>query len=275
MSAADRTSRELYNRKILVACSAKKMVELVKGLEAMGGDVLPVPVIEAQEIEDKKLLDKALSILPDYAWIIFTSAYAVAFFMQRMNERATGADIPAMPKICAIGPATAAAIAEAGYRVDLIPEQYVAEGILEALSRYCGGIEHLAGCRILLPRAQEARELIPEALRAAGAHVDVVPCYRTVCGEMDPSIVQRLRRNSPDLIVFTSSSTIRNVIKILGTEHGTSMLQQSTVAVLGPVTAITAASYGKRAEIVPNENTIPALLEAVREYFSKLSFSAE
>jgi uroporphyrinogen III methyltransferase/synthase len=260
-------SKELLNRKILVACSAKKMIELVSGLEAMGGDVLPFPVIEAREIEDKHLLDKALSSLTEYAWIIFTSAHGVSYFMQRMSELGTGSDMQGMPKICAIGPATAGAVRECGHEVALIPEQYVAEGVVEALEKYYGGLRHLSGCRILLPRALEAREHIPEALKDAGVRVDVVPCYRTVSAEIDPGTLEKLQKNGPDLIVFTSSSTIRSFINILGNKPGEQMLRRSTVAVLGPVTKSTAESFGKRAEIVPGENSVPALLAAIRDYY--------
>jgi uroporphyrinogen III methyltransferase/synthase len=275
MSSSPASSKPLLNRTILVACSAKKMVELVAGLEAMGGNVLPFPVIEAKPIEDVHLMDQALASLQDYDWIIFTSAYGVRFFMQRLNECAMSAGTRTMPKICAIGPATAAAVKECGYETALIPSQFVAEGLLEALERHYGGLQNLAGRRILLPRAKEARELLPDALASAGARVDVVPCYKTVQAEVDGDIVRQLHLKSPDLMVFTSSSTIRNFIDILGPETGTGMLLQSTVAVLGPVTGKTADTLGKHAEIVPRENTVPALLKAIREYYGASSVANE
>jgi uroporphyrinogen III methyltransferase/synthase len=242
------------------------MVELVSGLAAMGANVLPLPVIEARPIEDTHLLDKALASLPEYAWIIFTSAYGVRFFMQRLSASRLN---PNMPKMCAVGPATASEIREFGYEAALIPRQFVAEGVLEALGKYHGGLQHLAGRRILLPRAKEARELLPEALTAAGAEVDVVPCYQTVRAEIDQDVLRQLRVKRPDLIIFTSSSTIRNMIDILGREEGKRMLLESPVAVLGPVTGRTAESFGKCAEIVPGENTVAALLEAIRDYYSR------
>ncbi len=168
------------NRTIFVACSAKKMLELAAGLEAMGGKVLAFPVIEVKEIEDKQPLDRALSSLNEYSWIVFTSAYGVSFFLQRMNDRGIKAGMQSMPKICAIGPATAKAVNEFGYEVTLVPEKFVAEGLVEALGKFSGGLRSLAGCRILLARAETGRELLPAELQAAGAKVDVVPCYRTV-----------------------------------------------------------------------------------------------
>ncbi len=268
MLASPDSSKPLLNRTILVACSAKKMIELVSGLEAMGGSVLPFPVIEVQAIKDRHSLDQALASLHEYSWIIFTSAYGVMFFMARLNERGISTDIESMPKICAIGPATAAAIREFGYEPALIPTRFVAEGVLEALEIFHGGLRHLAGCRILLPRAKDARELLPEALTAAGARVDAIPCYQTVRAEIDKDTVWRLREKKPDLAVFTSSSTIRNLFDILGQEDAKRTLMDSTVAVLGPITGRTAESFGKLPEIIPDQNTVTGLIEAIRKYYS-------
>jgi len=261
------STRPLLNRTIVVACSAKKMVELAAGLKAMGGNVLAFPVIEVREIEDKQPLDLALSSLDEYSWIIFTSAYGVSFFLQRMNERGITAGMQSMPKICAIGPATAKAVNEFGYEVALVPEKFVAEGLVEALGKFSGGLRSLAGCRILLARAQEGRELLPDELRAAGAQVDVVPCYRTARAELEKSALQRLNGIRPELIVFTSSSAVRNMIEILGHEDGKRMLLESAVAVIGPVTGSTVELWGKRAEIVPKQNTIASLLEAIASFY--------
>jgi len=268
MQTLPEPSKPLKNLTILVACSASKMVELAAGLQAMGGSVLPFPVIEAQEIEDKGLLDRALGSLNEYAWIIFTSVHGVRFFMLRLNERVADAETHILPKLCAVGPATAAALKEYGCEAALVPERYLAEGILEALDKYHGGIRNLAGSRVLLPRAREAREVLPETLSAAGIRVDIVPCYQTVRAQMDDAALQRVRDAKLDLMVFTSSSTIKNWIEIFGRELGTLRMAQSTVAVLGPVTAATAELFGKKAEIVPNRNTVAALIEAIQQYYS-------
>jgi uroporphyrinogen III methyltransferase / synthase len=271
MSSPSFSTRVLENRTILVACSIKKMVELASGLERMGGKVLPFPVIEAQAVEETHLLDKALDSLREYSWIIFTSAYGVSFFGKRWIELGMRLNSSPMPKICAIGPATAAALGEFGWEATLIPKQFVAEGVLEALERYHGGLQALAGHRVLLPRAKEAREVLPDALSAAGVRVDVVPCYQTVRAEINDDIVQQIREKNPDLIVFTSSSAIRNLMEILGQESGKKMLMESAIAVIGPVAGNTAESFGKSPDIVPGTNTVTALLQAISDYYSRPS----
>ena len=268
MSSSGRSSKPLKNLVILVACSAKKMVELKSGLESMGGEVLPFPVIEIQAIEDTGLLDKALDSLCDYSWIIFTSVYGVHFFMKHLKERGIIVNRESIPNVCSIGPSTRAALEEFGWKTTVLPKNYVAEGVLEALDKYHGGLQHLAGRRVLLPRAKEAREILPETLTAAGVHVDVVPCYRTVLAEINENTMKQLQDRKPDLLVFTSSSTIKNMIEILGREVGEKILLESTVAVLGPVTGDTARFFGKRAEIVPETHTIVALLKAIGDHYS-------
>lgn len=210
-------------------------------------------------------MDRAISSLQKYDWIIFTSAHGVEFFVKRLNECGYGSQ--RIPKICAVGPATAASVKQFGHKTALIPSQYVAEGVFQALVDYYGGIDQMTGLNILIPRAEKAREFLPEALAEAGVNVDTVPCYQTVRAEKDPDAMQKLQENRPDLLVFTSSSTINNLMDILGTDSGRKMLMESTVAVIGPITASTAEGFGKPPDIMPRENTISSLLEAIREYY--------
>lgn len=235
----------------------------------MGANVLPFPVIKMQELTDRHLLDQALESLTAYSWVVFTSVYGVNFFMRHLQQSGITGSPSEFPRICAIGPATAKAVRDAGYEVELVPEQFVAEGIVEALAKYSGGLEALVGQRILLPRAREARDVLPGALAASGIRVDVVPCYENVRPEFDEGALERIRAARPDLILFTSSSTVRNMIDILGQEEGKRMLLESVVGVLGMITGSTAESLGKRAEIVPRESTIASLLEAVHEYYTR------
>jgi uroporphyrinogen III methyltransferase / synthase len=258
---------QLNNQTILVACSEKLITELKNGLESMGGTVHHFPVLQTKEIEDKRLLDKAILSLKDYDWIIFTSSYGVQFFVKRLNELGVFKNFCDFPNICAIGPATAATIKESGLRATLIAEKYIAEGVLAAMERFYGGIHHLSNLRILIPRAQEAREFLPEALFAAGSQVDVAPCYQIVRPEIDPEALNRLTDKSPDLIVFTSASTIKNMVDILGPDAFHRLLLKTKVAVLGPITAKEAESQGKCADIIPDESTVSSLLKAICLYF--------
>jgi uroporphyrinogen III methyltransferase/synthase len=263
-------SKPLLNRTVLATCSAKKMPALASGIEAMGGTPLPFTVAETQELEDTRLLDQAVASLNKYAWIIFTSAYGVSFFMRRLNALGIRISKKEMPKICAIGPATAAEVESAGFEVALIPRNFVAEGVVESMGEFLGGLSYIAGQRILIPRAKEAREIIPEALAKAGAIVDIAPCYQKVPAAPSAPLIDRIRNKRPDLIVFASSSGVRNLVDILGEPEGRTILSECTVAVLGPITAATVASFGKHAEILPEQNTIASLLEAISAYYSRI-----
>ena len=267
MSEGSAPPKPLANRTILVVCSAKKLAALASGIEAMGGNALSFPVIEVRDIEDKQPLDEALASLKEYSWIIFTSAYGVRYFVRRLRQIGIKLPVESMPRICAIGPATAREVQESGYRVELIPEKYVAESLIEALEKYHGGLQALSGRRVLIPRAAEAREVLPEALAAAGIRVDAVPCYQTVRVKPAPEILQQLSNQKPDMLVFTSSSAIRGFVDVLGKDAGVRMLLESAVAVLGPITGNTAESFGKSAEVLPGENTIASLLEAMGEFY--------
>jgi uroporphyrinogen III methyltransferase / synthase len=258
----------LANISVLLACSELKAKTLAAGLEALGAAVHAFPIIQIRGIADKSRLDATLDNLGGYSWIIFTSAYAVRFFHDRMTERGLSSGQWHNLQICAIGPATAAAVESAGLDVTLVPRDFAAEGILAALAERHGGRRNLAGLRFLLPRAREARELLPHALEQAGASVDVVPCYENILPDLDEDCVPALLHRRPDLLVFTSSSTVDNFVSLLGKERAASMWTDATVAVLGPITARTLTSYGKHAEIVPHESTIVSLLEAIRRYYS-------
>jgi len=259
--------KPLLNKAALITCSAKKMPSLVRGIREMGGNPIPFPAIEVRDIENKAPLDAALASLQHYSWVIFTSAYAVGFFAKRLRELEIQWPASTTPKVCAIGPATAAEAQQSGFKVELIPEDYVAEGVVKALAKYCGGLHALAGHPILLPRALDAREVLPEALLDAGALVDVIPCYRTLRSAPDSALLQQLREAAPDLILFASSSGVRSLVEMLGEQEGRNLLKKSVVAAIGPITGSTVASFGKQAEIIPDENTIDSLLEAIRRYY--------
>jgi uroporphyrinogen III methyltransferase/synthase len=260
-------------RSAAIACSSEKSSALISGLEAMGATALTLNVIALQPMPDNRDLDAALDQLDRYDWIILSSTHGAHFFVRRLQERGIALKQERTPHICAIGPATRKTLEKCGLQVDLIPEEFVAEGILLALVNYYGNQRNLAGRRILLPRAQKARDLLPQALAAAGAVVDVVSCYRNVLGSVPENVVLKLKTAPPDLLVFTSSSAVKNFVTIMGDEEAERMLHAATTAALGPITAATLQTFGKKADILPEENTIPSLLEAIRQHFSKHSFA--
>ncbi len=252
---------------VMIACSEMKTLNITSGLESLGAKVIGFPVIEIKELSDKRALDAALDRLAGYAWVIFTSIYGVRFFLDRMKAR----DLSISPlnrlKICAVGPATAAALEASGVHVTLVPHEHTTEGILSALAEVHGGLDPLRGLRVLLPRAKEARDLIPRKLEEAGALPDDIPCYENTLPRVNPDRLQSLLDQPPDLLVFTSSSTVSNFITLLGSGHADKLLSSARVAVLGPVTAGTLASHGRRADIIPVESTIPSLLSAISLYY--------
>jgi uroporphyrinogen III methyltransferase/synthase len=249
-------------KRVLAVCSPMKAETLVPALEALGATVEHFQALEIRELADCTLLDSALDRLDRYDWLVFTSAYGVDFFARRLRR-----PLPPTLRVCAIGPATASRARECGLRIDLVPEQYVAEGVVAALSRFHENTG-LEGKRILLPRAKEARDVIPAEFSAAGAEVDVAPCYETIRAQASPQTIARIRKNQPDLIVFTSSSGVSNFVSLAGKETAYELLRAATVAVIGPVTARTLESLGRHADIVPPESTIVSLVESIRRWIA-------
>jgi uroporphyrinogen III methyltransferase/synthase len=263
-------SMPLAGKNAVIACSESKSEALASGLGALGADVRIFTVLSIREIPDQSALDAALDHLHEYAWIIFTSTHGVHFFLRRMEERGISKRLDRNLQVCAVGPATAAALEAEGIPVSLVPGKYVAEGILSSFAEKYGSLSALAGLRILLPQAREARDLIPRTLEAAGARVDVATCYENVLPEIDGKQIQDLLARTPDLLVFTSSSTVNNFMTLVGLNKGKEVFAQATVAALGPITASTLAAFGKQAEIRPRVSTIASLLEAIRTYYESL-----
>ncbi len=255
--------RPLFGKRILVTRPKPQAGELSDLITAEGGEAVECPTIEIVPPEDWALLDAALARLAAYNWLIFTSVNGIAPFMTRLLE--TQRDVRALAglTICCIGPRTAEALEAYGLRADVIPEQFQAEGILEALSG-----RQMRGARVLIPRALVARELLPEQLRAEGAEVDVVPVYRTIRPAVATDLLARqLAAGELDVISFTSSSTVKNFLELFATkEELLRLVGSTTVACIGPITAATAREAGLTVQVMAGQNTIPALAEAIVQY---------
>src|SRR3990172_2954317 len=256
--------RPLFGKRILVTRSRDQASAFSELLEEYGAHVIQSPTIDIRPPSDWSGLDRSIEGLEKYHWIIFTSVNGVAYFWQRLTVAGKDARIFKGIKIAAIGPPTAQALSEHGIIPDLIPNEYKAEGIIQALET-----EDLTGIRFLIPRAAEAREALPEQLRNRGAKVELVEAYRTVRpADNEKEIIDLLKAKEIDLITFTSSSTVKNLIQSLPKPRYDGLLAGIKIACIGPITAKTAKDLGIETDIMPEEYTIPAMAEAIVRYFA-------
>ena len=251
----------LFGKTVLVTRARSQASKLTARLEQLGAKVIETPAIRLEAPADAyKALDEAIARLADYQWLIFTSANGVERFFDRLLAAGKDARALGYANLAAIGTATAEKLKQYGLVADVIPQEFRAEGIIEALK---GKLPPHA--KILLPRAQEAREILPEKLRELGAAVDVAPAYQTVCGDVDgEALREQLAGGVIDLVTFTSSSTVRNLIQILGSA---APLQTVKTACIGPVTADTARQNGVEPDMVADTYTIDGLVETIKQNF--------
>jgi len=251
------SSLPLAGRRVLVTRALYQAGKLSDGLRALGAVPVEVPVLEIRPPESYAALDAALKALSSYNWLILTSANTV----RALAERAAGLDISLVGfaglKVAAVGESTAAAAGGVGFQVTLTPESYVAESLLEAL------VGEVKGLRVLLPRAAVARDVIPDALRAAGAVVDVVDAYRKVMPEGAPGRLRQALADGIDVATFTSSSSVKH-LKAAADAAGVAWPLRGVNAVsIGPITSGTLRETGwePAAEAMPFD--IPGLLSAI------------
>ena len=251
------SQRPLFGKRILVTRARSQASKLTAKLENLGAEVLEAPAISmADPADNYAALDKAIDHVADYHWLIFTSANGVGRFFARLFKAGKDARALGYAKVAAIGSATAEKLKQYGLVADVIPQEYRAEGVVEALK---GKMPPHA--KILIPRAEEAREVLPDTLREMGAEVEVAPAYRTVCGQVDgEALAAKLKEGRIDMVTFTSSSTVKNLVNIIGSAE---VLQGVKTACIGPVTADTAKSLGIEPDIIAKEYTIDGLVEAI------------
>jgi uroporphyrinogen III methyltransferase/synthase len=253
----------LSGRRVLVTRPRPLAGRLAALLEAHGAEVITLPTIRIEPPEDWAPLDAAIRALPDFRWVIFTSVNGVASFCERLGRAGLDARSLAGLRVAAIGPETAEALRGAGIEPDRVPAEYRAEGLLGALETELG-----RGDAVLLVRATEARELLPRELGARGIRVTVAPAYRTVLVKEEADRARALlEARRIDAVTFTSSSTVRGFVALLGPADARRLLDGVVVAAIGPITAETAAELGLHVSIMPHEYTIPALADAIAGYF--------
>lgn len=256
-------TKPLFGKTFVVTRARAQASSLTKRLEEEGAAVLEVPAIRITDPEDYAPLDNAIDHLAQYRWVLFTSANGVDRFFERLAAHGKDARAFAPCKIGAIGSATADTLDAYGIRADLVPATYKAEDLTEALLPLLQ-----KGDKVLLARAARARNVLPDALRAAGAGVDVVAVYRTAadCGNKD-ELVAALKNGTVDCVTFTSSSTVTNLLDALGTEKG--LLDSVTLAAIGPITAQTCKKQGLFPAVMAEKYTIDGLVEALKKHYAE------
>ncbi len=233
-------------------------------LSALGADCLECPTIRVVPPEDWAPLDAAIDCLDTYDWLVLTSVNGVSSFFGRLYQR--GKDVRALRDIrtATIGPATQKRLRDFGLNSDIVPETYRAESIIEAFKS-----EDMEGKKVLLPRAKEARPILPIEVRKMGATVDEIPVYRTKERRENVDVlIERLEQGSIDIVTFTSSSTVRNFKAIIPPERFESLMEGTTIAVIGPITAGTARELGFKVDIEAEDYTIDGLCEAIVRYYA-------
>ncbi len=234
-------------------------------LEELGAEVMEFPTIKIVPVDDHTFVDKCINDIESYNWIVLTSVNGVKYFFDRLIE--TGHDIRDLKGIsfCAVGEKTGDAIRQYGIRVDLVPEHFRAEGLIEAFSDHYGD-RGLEGVSILLPRAEVAREVFPNKMRSLGAHVDTPPLYKAVKPDIHGKRMQRfLRERKITIATFTSAATFNNFCDIMGDE-ALDYLKDVAIAVIGGVTRKVIEEKGLKVDIMPEKATVNAMVNAIIEW---------
>ena len=258
--------RPLFGRRIVVTRSRDQAGELVDMLEQRGAEAVQFPTIRLAPPDDPEAFERACAGAPSFDWIVFTSANGVDAFMRRFVAMSDVRELKGV-RFCTAGPATAERLQAWGVRVALVPDEFRADGVAAALKS--SGL--LEGARILLPRGDLARDVLPDELRGAGADVTEVTAYRAelapVSREGGPDIYRMLLDREIDAVTFTSASTVRNFAEILGPDQAADLLHSTAVAAIGPVTAEAAQQLGIAVAVIPERYTVPDLVDALVEHF--------
>jgi uroporphyrinogen III methyltransferase/synthase len=261
--------RPLFGKRIAVTRPREDAPDLSDRLAALGAEPIIAPMIRMAPPEDWSPLDKAIDEVESADWIVFTSVNAVDAFMQRLYRGERDVRELKGVKVCAVGPSARERLLRYGLKADLIPPDFRADDVVVALDAH----DPVAGKRYLLPRADVGRERLAEALTAAGAAVIDVVAYRALPADpdpdRDPDLYRMLLDSQVDMVTFTSAASVRNFAATYGAEQSADLLQQTTVAVCGPVTAEAASRLGIPVAIVPPEYTLDAFVDAIAAHYRR------
>lgn len=273
-TSMERDEKPLSGRRVVVTRPPGQAESMARRLRELGAEPVACPTIRIVPPQDPDPLHRAARTAGAYSWIVFTSVNGVDRFADALEHQGVDPEeaLAAGARVAAIGPSTAERVVERfGVEPDVVPDEYRAEALVLAIRRHAAagtgsdvaaedGGRELAGERILLPRAAEARSVLPERLEAAGAVVDEVAAYRAVPPDEEElaPVRERRRAGEIDWLTFTASSTVRNFVSLLGADAG-----GARVAAIGPITAGTARKLGLKVDVVAEEYTVPGLLEAL------------
>lgn len=256
--------RPLFGKTVVVTRSREQASDMVAMLMSLGARVIQFPTISIEPMDNYEVLDKAIQEIETFDWIIFTSVNGVQHFAERLRVAKKDSRALYNAKIAAIGPVTRKEVEKLGIIPDFVPETYVAEAVAEGLCQFA-----ITGKNILIPRALESREVLPQVLEKAGANVTIAPTYKTVKAMANKEeLLEALEANEVDCISFASSSTVRNFMECVDND----VLKKATnvkFASIGPITTETLKEFGFNTEIEPKDFTIPALLGEITKYFSQ------
>lgn len=255
----------LSELRILIGRARHQAGGFSSSLRKLGARVIEIPFIDIRKPRSYKPMDRALKNLRDYDWLIVTSVNGVEAFWRRLRRLHISRKQLQHLRVAAIGPATRKAIEKGGLRVEVVPKEYVAESVVESLRA------HVRGKRVLLTRAKVARDVIPRELRRLGARVDVVEAYETAIPQASRGPLRAVLKDPkrrPHVITFTSSSSARNFVSLVGPEvgslrAGTRRGERIRMASIGPVTSSTLLDLGLPVDIEAKEYTIPGLIRAI------------
>ena len=250
--------KPLAGKRILVTRARHQAEAMAAQLRRLGATVVAIPSIEIRPPRSFRPLDAALRRMERYDWLILTSVNGVEALFSRLGKLGLSRRHLHHLRVAAIGPATRAEAERRGLRVRVMPAEYVAESVVRSLCR------RVKGKRVLLVRARVARDVLPKALRRAGAKVEVVEAYQTVAPPRSKRLLQKvLRHRPPDWVTFTSSSTARNFALLVGAGRVRAALKGIRIASIGPVTSNTLCELGMRVTVQARSYTIPGLVRAI------------
>lgn len=261
--------KPLFGHRVLVTREHTRGFE---PLEELGAELIEFRTIEIVPPDDWTELDRAIEKIDSYDWMIFTSVNGVKFFFQRLMDRDRDIRDLKGVRICAVGSKTESAIKKYGIKVDLVPKTFNAEGLIEAFTAEHGtqkAEQRLKGLKILLPRAEVAREVFPQKVRELGGEIDVFTAYKTVKPEVHGKRLKRfLKQGKISIATFTSAATFNNYMEIMG-EDAIDLLKDVAITVIGPVTAKAVEKAGLKVSIMPKEATVEAMVEEIIRWVTK------